>query len=69
MNTMHQLVAQSRNREVMRAASHPAHLAEHELRLSRRRARESRTGDLLPAARAGLPVAAVWLAALAAAVA
>jgi hypothetical protein len=68
MTTMNELVTQSRIREVTRAAGHPARLAEHEVRLGGRRTRGTRTGDLVPAARAALPAAAVWLAALAATV-
>ncbi len=68
MNTMNQLVTQARVREVARAASHPGRLAEHELRLADRAARTTRTGDLVPPTRAGLPSLPAWLAALVAAV-
>jgi hypothetical protein len=68
MNTMNQLLTQSRTREVARAASHPARLAEHEVRLAGRGARTTRPGDDVAAARAGRPAAASWLAALVAAV-
>lgn len=69
MNTMNQLVSQVRIREVARAASHPGRLAEHELRLANRAAaRTIRTGDHVPAARAGLPSVRARLAALVAAI-
>lgn len=51
MNTMHQLLAQSRTHEVARAAGHPARLAEHEVRLAGRGARTTRPGDDVAAAR------------------
>ena len=68
MNTMNQLVAQSRTREVTRAASHPARLAEHELRLAGRGGGTTRTRRPASSAREVLPAAAAWLAALVAAV-
>lgn len=67
MTTMNQLVAQSRTREVARAASHPARLAEHETHLADRGARTTPIGRQVAAACAGLPTAVAWLAALAAA--
>ena len=68
MNPMNELVTQSRGREVARAASHPGRLAKHELRLADRAARTTRSGDLVPGARPGLPAVAGWVAALVAAV-
>jgi hypothetical protein len=67
MNTMHQLLTQSRTREVARAASHPGRLAEHELRLAGRAARSTRTGDQAATVRTGWPSVSAWLAALVAA--
>ena len=68
MNTMNQLMTQSRMAEVARSANHPARLAEHELRLARRGAGPSRSRDVVTAALAALPVTTAWVAALAAAV-
>lgn len=39
MNTVNALVAQSRDREVARAASHPSRLMAHDLRRARRAGR------------------------------
>jgi hypothetical protein len=68
MNPMNELVTQTRVREVARAASHPGRLAEHELRIADRAARTTRSGDLAPGARPGLPAVAAWVAALVAAI-
>ena len=71
MTMLYELMAQSRTDEVVRDANHPARLAEHELRLARRRARTIRTTHsraLVRAFRAGLPAATAWLAALVAVV-
>ena len=68
MNTMHQLLAQSRTSEVARAAGHPARLAEHEVRLAGRGGRTTRRGDDVAAAHGRRPAATAWLAALVAAV-
>lgn len=68
MNTMDQLVTQARAREVARAATHPGRLAEHEIRLVDRAVRTTRTGDVVPGSRPGLPAVAAWVAALVAAV-
>lgn len=68
---LNEMIAQSRTREVAGAASRPARLAEHELRLSRRRVRSTgptRSSAVVRAVRAGLPAATAWLAALVAVV-
>ena len=42
MHTLNRLVAQSRDQEIARAASHPSRLMEHDLRLARRHSRRRR---------------------------
>lgn len=71
MTMLNEMMAQSRTREVVRAASHPERLAEHELRLARRQVRRNgttRSHAVVRAVRAGLPAATAWLAALVAVV-